>query len=594
MELREWLIILGLVLVVVIVIDGARRYRRQKQIPRLDEGGDANAQEKRGKALDWELPNGGARVVESARVAPPESNVSLFERRGMKTKLPFARTERAVETSRHEPKLALAEGEEEAYLSTSSSPLAMADYRASEHGEEVVERFDTSAREESRVEAGAPLEHDDELEWDEREFEDEEHAEHEEEGKPKPAREASAREGFQRFEGEDEHVDDPRYEGLSEILFRRPMDGVARLQEAAAERREQRAIKREEARVRRLEERTRRAEEKARRREEKERQAEELRLRREEERKKREAQEREERERRAQQQALSAPERDEDGRGLPDLDRFGAKREFDDDDDPLFAPRRRADEDEEYQRAGDASFEPEFEQRHDRDRREYRRGAEHDEYQDGHHDDAPRGGRAAESYRDDDRRFADEPGDYDRAERGRAPAPELHPVIERALRHRVSGSDALHVLGDAEEVLVINVVARDGERFHGIDLLQLLLACGLRYSPEGGLFHRFETEAEQSPLQFSVVNALKPGSFPIEEMETFSTRGVTFLMPLPSADDSSGAFAAMFETAKVLVRNLNGELRDEQQSVMTAQTVEFTRQRVHEFERRMRLYRQSR
>ncbi|WP_027350639.1 cell division protein ZipA C-terminal FtsZ-binding domain-containing protein [Halotalea alkalilenta] len=593
MELREWLIILGLVLVVVIVIDGARRYRRQKQIPRLDEGGDTNEPEKRGKALDWELPNGGARVVESARVAPPESNVSLFERRGMKTKLPFARTERAVEASRHEPKLALAEGEEEAYLSTSASPLAMADYRPPEHGEEEVgERFETSAQEASRVEAATPPEQREALEWEEREFEDEEHRPEHHGAEREEQRETSAREGFQRFEGEDEHVDDPRYEGLSEILFRRPMDGVARLQEAAAERREQRAIKREEARVRRLEERARRAEEKARRREEKERQAEELRLRREEERKKREAQEREERERLAQQQAHAAPARGEDGRGLPDLDRFGAGQEFDDDDDPLFAPRRRAEE--EYQRAGDAGFEPEFEPRDDRDRREYRRGRDQDEYQDAGQDDAYRGGRSAESQRDDDRRFAGEPRDYDRAERGRAPAPELHPVIERALRHRVAGSDALHVLGDAEEVLVINVVARDGERFHGIDLLQLLLACGLRYGPEGGLFHRFETESEQSPLQFSVVNALKPGSFPIEEMETFSTRGVTFLMPLPSADDSSGAFAAMFETAKVLVRNLHGELRDEQQSVMTAQTVEFTRQRVHEFERRMRLYRQSR
>ena len=37
MELREWLIILGLALVSLIVIDGARRLQRQRRVPRLDQ-----------------------------------------------------------------------------------------------------------------------------------------------------------------------------------------------------------------------------------------------------------------------------------------------------------------------------------------------------------------------------------------------------------------------------------------------------------------------------------------------------------------------------------------------------------------------------
>lgn len=42
----------------------------------------------------------------------------------------------------------------------------------------------------------------------------------------------------------------------------------------------------------------------------------------------------------------------------------------------------------------------------------------------------------------------------------------------------------------------------------------------------------------------------------------------------------------------VVVRHMGGELKDENRSVMTAQTIEFARQRVHEFERRHRLQRQ--
>nr|WP_226250401.1 hypothetical protein [Halomonas sp. SBBP1] len=74
MELREWLIILGLALVSLIVIDGARRLQRQRRVPRLDQaekdlsGSSLDDPEEAAKAaeINWELPNGGARVVKPA------------------------------------------------------------------------------------------------------------------------------------------------------------------------------------------------------------------------------------------------------------------------------------------------------------------------------------------------------------------------------------------------------------------------------------------------------------------------------------------------------------------------------------------------
>ncbi|MCM5705358.1 cell division protein ZipA [Larsenimonas salina] len=198
--------------------------------------------------------------------------------------------------------------------------------------------------------------------------------------------------------------------------------------------------------------------------------------------------------------------------------------------------------------------------------------------------------RRAEAERDDLEPMADD----------REPAPEPvsdnvhhHPVVERALRNAVpADAMARDTLGRADELIVISVFAREGV-FDGTSLLNLMLACGLRYSPDMNVFHRFETEDDYSALQFSMVNAVKPGTFDIEGMDDFSTPGVTFLMPLPGAEDSKSAFEAMLETAMVIVRNLGGELKDENQSVMTAQTIEFARQRVHEFERRWRLHRQQ-
>ena len=167
----------------------------------------------------------------------------------------------------------------------------------------------------------------------------------------------------------------------------------------------------------------------------------------------------------------------------------------------------------------------------------------------------------------------------------------VHPVLEKALRHDVSAEHARLTLSQAEEIIVISVIAREEEGFSGTGLLDLMLACGLRYDREMGVFHRFETEDPESRLQFSMVNVVKPGTFPIEAIDDFRTPGITLLMPLPGAEDCSAAFEAMVETAMVIVRHMGGELKDEHQSVMTAQTVEFARQRVQEFVRRNRLHR---
>ena len=51
-------------------------------------------------------------------------------------------------------------------------------------------------------------------------------------------------------------------------------------------------------------------------------------------------------------------------------------------------------------------------------------------------------------------------------------------------------------------------------------------------------------------------------------------------------NDPMTAFDYMVETAQCLAKNLNGELYDESRSVMTAQTLEHSRQRIRDFERR--------
>lgn len=139
-----------------------------------------------------------------------------------------------------------------------------------------------------------------------------------------------------------------------------------------------------------------------------------------------------------------------------------------------------------------------------------------------------------------------------------------------------------------DEVLVINVMAKRGEVFLGEPLLQALLDNGLRFG-DMDIFHRHESTDGRGKVLFSLANMVKPGTFDLDEMETFETPGVSMFLTLPIASDSIEAFNLMADTAQALVQSLGGELKDENRSVMTRQTIEHSRQRVVEYERKRRL-----
>ncbi|MCG8391651.1 MAG: cell division protein ZipA [Pseudomonadales bacterium] len=138
------------------------------------------------------------------------------------------------------------------------------------------------------------------------------------------------------------------------------------------------------------------------------------------------------------------------------------------------------------------------------------------------------------------------------------------------------------------EVIVVHLIARRGEPFDGSDLLRLLLESGLRYG-QMNIFHRHVNAGGTDELQFSMANAVEPGTFDLDTMEEKTFAGVTFFLKLPGPSDALGALDKMLSICRHLSSELDGELKDEQHSVLTPQTMEHLRQRVQEFERRQRV-----
>lgn len=137
-----------------------------------------------------------------------------------------------------------------------------------------------------------------------------------------------------------------------------------------------------------------------------------------------------------------------------------------------------------------------------------------------------------------------------------------------------------------EEVIVINIMARNGERFHGSELSQAMMNCGLRHG-DMKIFHRYDQQSIGKPQAlFSVANVVEPGFFNLDIIDELETPGIIMFMQLPGPRRSLNTFSLMIDTAKRVASMLNAELRDEHHSVLTMQTIEHYRQRVQDFERR--------
>ena len=141
------------------------------------------------------------------------------------------------------------------------------------------------------------------------------------------------------------------------------------------------------------------------------------------------------------------------------------------------------------------------------------------------------------------------------------------------------------VYHEPELVLTINVMAPKGQQFPGAELLDIILDQGMRFGAMN-IFHRHEQEDGDGEILYSMANIVVPGTFDLGKMKTFVTPGVSFFMTLPMDANSTEAFEDMLTTAKIIGARLQGELKDENRSVLTPQTITHYRSKLQEFARK--------
>lgn len=136
-----------------------------------------------------------------------------------------------------------------------------------------------------------------------------------------------------------------------------------------------------------------------------------------------------------------------------------------------------------------------------------------------------------------------------------------------------------------QEVLVINVRAPEDTSISGAALLPLLLTLGFKFGDQD-IFHRHVNSNGKGPVLFSLANMFKPGVFDIDNLETFSTQGVSLFMILPIEGDAHQVFNMMHNAARKIADEFNAQILDGRRSVLTKQGLQQYMEKIREFERR--------
>lgn len=122
-------------------------------------------------------------------------------------------------------------------------------------------------------------------------------------------------------------------------------------------------------------------------------------------------------------------------------------------------------------------------------------------------------------------------------------------------------------------LLMMYLLAPRDNQFIGYELLQALLSNGMRFG-DMSLFHRHQEASGKGPVLFSLANASEDGTFEIQKMGAFATRGLCLYMHLSGNRVIDGErFTLMLNTAKQLALDLDARLLDEQKCLLDEQSI---------------------
>lgn len=123
------------------------------------------------------------------------------------------------------------------------------------------------------------------------------------------------------------------------------------------------------------------------------------------------------------------------------------------------------------------------------------------------------------------------------------------------------------ILGN-DEWIVLKLVALKEKPYQGYEMVQTLLAEGLRFG-QMNIFHHHGKNDENSPILFSLAQITKPGTFDLNNIGALECLGFTFFFSVKRVENPVAVLNVMVETANNIAEELGGNLYTQAHQLLT-------------------------
>jgi cell division protein ZipA len=156
--------------------------------------------------------------------------------------------------------------------------------------------------------------------------------------------------------------------------------------------------------------------------------------------------------------------------------------------------------------------------------------------------------------------------------------PTAVPELKEELKTKPKESEPTQI------VLVLNVKSADDNPIPGSALLPMLLTLGFKFGDQD-IFHRHLNSNGKGPVLFSLANMFKPGNFDIDNLENFTTQGISLFMILPIEGEPHQVFNMMHNAARKIAEEFSAQIYDGKRTLLTKQSLQQYVEKIREFER---------
>ena len=130
----------------------------------------------------------------------------------------------------------------------------------------------------------------------------------------------------------------------------------------------------------------------------------------------------------------------------------------------------------------------------------------------------------------------------------------------------------------ASKIVTLHVVAPEGQLMNGAHLLEQFEQRGYHFG-DMNIFHSMH----EGKTVFSIAKLVVPGTFDINDMDSFQTPGISLILQLPGPVPADVAFEVLLSESHEIADALGATVLDADRSTLSKQTVQHMREGIYEY-----------